>query len=232
MKFNEGDMADRTFKGRKDEYPPRRNVLILAGEAALRNGHGYAEAIGFPGNRLNLDEFEMAMEKRAALHWDFFTRYSKSLKNMDLSMPGDIARLREFCGKMGFDERRVNEFFDDLVYVTRNPPNVILDAEPEYLALSRIAGQLVGADYPLGSVHIAWILDNPSRLKEVFEISMSLTEPEYSDEGCPFGRSFDGDIWVLFRKTATSDEIEAVRIKEARKLLPDIETLVKICASR
>ena len=172
------------------------------------------------------------MEKRAALHWDFITRYSESLKNMDLSMPGDIARLREFCGKMGFDEKRANEFLGDLVYVTRNPTNAIFDAEPEYLALARIAGRLIETDYPLGSVHIAWILDNPSNLKEVFKISSSLTEPEYSDEGCPFGQHFDGDIWVFFRKAATSDEIEAVRIKEARKPLPDIEALVEICARR
>ncbi len=54
------------------------------------------------------------------------------------------------------------------------------------------------------------------------------TKNEETDEGCPFGQHFDGDIWVIFRKASTAGEIEAVKIKEARKPLPDIDTLEEI----
>ena len=51
-----------------------------------------------------------------------------------------------------------------------------------------------------------------------------MTEPEYSDEGMPFGSwSLDGDVWFL--RSLGEGEYEKNRIKESGHPIPDDEAL-------
>ena len=208
-----------------DVYPARGNVLIAMGAEGRERALACAKAVGFDGRWYGEAKYKKSLETRREFHWKFFTKYSRSLKSLDLTVPDDVRLLNVFCGEMGFDEAQKKAFLSDLACTTENPQNVVFAAElKDRLAPHRI--KRLCDVFRVGSIHVAWILDGCTEndRRRILEFSRSMTEPEYSDEGMPFWSwSLDGDVWFL--RSLGEDEYEKTRIKESGHPIPEDEAL-------
>ena len=206
-------------------YPARGNVMIVMGAEGRERALACARAVGFNGRWYDEATYKKSLETRREFHWKFFTKYSRDLKSLDLTVSDDVRLLNEFCGEMGFGDEQKETFFSDLVCTTENPQNVVFAAElKDRLAPHRI--KRLCDVFRVGSIHVAWVLDGCTEgdRRRILEFSRSMTEPEYSDEGMPFWSwSLDGDVWFLW--SMGEGEYEKNRIKESGHPIPDDEAL-------
>ena len=85
-------------------YPARGNVLIVMGAEGRERALASARAVGFDGRWHDEATYKKSLETRREFHWKFFTKYSRNLKSLDLTIPDDVRLLNEFCGEMGFGD--------------------------------------------------------------------------------------------------------------------------------
>ena len=83
-------------------YPARGNVLIVMGAEGRERALASARAVGFDGRWHDEATYKKSLETRREFHWKFFTKYSRDLKSLDLTVSDDVRLLNEFCGEMGF----------------------------------------------------------------------------------------------------------------------------------
>ena len=166
-----------------DVYPARGNVLIAMGAEGRERALACAKTVGFDGRWYDEAKYKKSLETRRGFHWKFFTKYSQSLKSLDLTVPDDVRLLNVFCGEMGFDEAQKEAFLSDLACTTENPQNVVFAAElKDRLAPHRI--KRLCDVFRVGGTHVAWVLDGCTEndKRRILEFPRSMTEPKYSDE--------------------------------------------------
>ena len=206
-------------------YPARANVMIVMGAEGRERALACARAVGFNGRWYDEATYKKSLETRREFHWKFFTKYSRDLKSLDLTVSDDVRLLNEFCGEMGFGAERKVAFFRDLAYTTMKPLNVVFAADLKYMRAPYRIKDLCDA-FRLRGIHVAWFLDGctESDWRRILEFSRSMTEPEYSDKGTPiWSWSLDGDVWFLLPKN--DGECEKFRIKGSGHPIPDDEVL-------
>ena len=206
-------------------YPARGNVLIVMGADGRERALAYARAVGFDGRWHDEATYKKSLETRREFHWKFFTKYSRDLKSLDLTVSDDVRLLNEFCGEMGFGDEQKEAFFIDLACTTMNPQDVVFAADLKDMRAPYRIKDLCDA-FQLRSIHVAWVLDgcSESDRMRILEFSRSMTEPEYSDGGTPiWSWSLDGDVWFLLPKDG--GECEKLRIKESGHPIPDDDAL-------
>ena len=217
------------------EFGKHDNVLILIGGTDSDRDWA-ARIMGFQGTTLTFEQFRERVQRNRdymlKMHWPFYSRYSRFLKTMDLENPEDMKVLHEFCEKLNLDEAGKCQFFDNMKLFA-SKPNTIINATVENIKDFRLGSILI--EYSVFCTHVGWILDDcsPESLKMPLEKSNSLTEPEYSDEGCPFGEILDGDIWFFFPRGGNDGECEnaaigAVRIKKSGQPMPNNKTIMSM----
>ena len=221
------------------EFGELGNVLILLG-GTDSDRDIVPKVMGFDGKKFDLAEFEKTRKPLSImsdLDREFFIKHLRHFEFMDLTVPDDVRILHQFCGEMGFDDKQRDAFFNRLAYVTKKPKNVIFHAalsDSDTVISITASCDLIGG-YKRDNIHVGWILDDcsPESLKMPLEKSNSLTEPEYSDEGCPFGEILDGDIWFFFPRGGNDGECEnaaigAVRIKKSGQPMPNNKTIMSM----
>ena len=201
-------------------YPARGNVMIVMGAEGRERALACARAVGFNGRWYDEATYKKSLETRREFHWKFFTKYSRDLKSLDLTVSDDVRLLNEFCGEMGFGDEQKETFFSDLVCTTENPQNVVFAAELKDMRAPYRIKDICDA-FQLRSIHVAWVLDGctESDRMRIQEFPRSMTEPEYSDGGTPIlSWSLNGDVWFIIPKD--NDECEKLRIKESGHQIP------------
>ena len=237
-------------KQEKVELPTERfgesgNVLILVGGTASDRDLA-ARIMGFQGKKLDLGQLEeqvrLNKEFSLKMHWPFYTRYGRSIKEMSLENPEDVKTLHDFCEKLGLDEAGKRQFFEN---INRRllKPNIMLGSEGD-LRRAIETCSITEAGYDRDMIHIAWILNdhdvvkkpNPASVRKTVE--EDLARAAYSGAANPFVDvlshaysltdiwselpTVHGAMWIFFSHTgADAVKMNAIQIKEAEKPIPD-----------